>query len=219
MNYILMIIEMLVAIFFIILFYKKEKQDKMYLYIIIAYILSIVMSVKNIEIKTLEIPLGIILTTSIYLVSNLLVQKKGPESTKKLTKLLLLVGICIIPIIILTSSIISTNPDNITNTYSLMFISKLRIALVTAIVPFLILQLNTGLYYQLKREKNNILLNSIITITIIYFIDATIFSLLSFIFVIPITDIFVTIAIIYAIKIVMGIITIPILYIMQKNEK
>lgn len=217
MNYILIFIEMILTIFFIIFFYKKEGYEGIKLFIVIAYVLSILISIKNIEILTFELPLGIILTTSLYLASNILVQDKGLDSIKQITKVLTMVAITIISIITLTASMETTN--TIVNTYNLMFVSKIRTVIATAIIPLLILNINSIVYYQLKREKNNIIVNSILTSIIILFIDATLLGFLTYIFVIPISNIFITIAIMYLIKIIMGIITIPTLYITKKNNK
>lgn len=216
MNSILIILELIITVVLIILLYKKQKQEGLYLYIILAYMLSILISIKNIEILTIEIPLGIILTTSIYLANNILVQEKGLESTKKVTKLLLLCSITIISIVTLTSSLNSIMLP--TNTYSLMFINKIRSAVITAICPIIMINLTAIFYYQLKREKNNILLNNILTIIVMFFIDSTIFSTLSFILLIPINEIFITIAFIYTLKLLYGLITVPILYIIQKKH-
>lgn len=218
MNNILILFEMMLTIFFITIFFKKKNHEGLYLYTILAYIISIIISIKNIEVMTIELPLGIILTTSIYLVSNILVQDKGIEAINKLSKILLITMMCIIPVLLLTSTT-TTDIATIPNTYSELFISKFRIVLITAFMPFAIIRINSYLYYELKREKNNILLNSILTILIVFFIDATIYSLLSFIFIQPINKIFITTAVIYVLKIVMGIITIPILYKMQKSKK
>lgn len=216
MNNILMIFELITTIVLITVFYKKEKQEGLYIYILLAFLLSILISVKNIEILTIEIPLGIILTTSIYLVNNILVQEKGLEATKKLTKLLVICSIALISIVTLTSSLNSIMIP--TNTYSLMFVHKIRIAIITAICPIIMINLNAIFYYQLKREKNNILLNNILTIIVMFFIDATLFGILSFLLVIPVNEIFITIAIIYTLKLIYGLITVPILYIIQKKQ-
>lgn len=219
MNYILITLEMIIALSFIIYFYKKKNSEGIYIYTLLAYITSIIISVKNIEIMTIEIPLGIVLMTSIYLLSNILVQEKGQESINKLINLFIISSLSLIPILLLTSSLTTTNPNAIINTYSLMFINKIRIVIITAIMPLLIIIMNSRLYYQLKREKNNILLNSILTSIIIFFIDASLFSIISFTFVIPINKIFITAAVIYVIKIIMTFITTPVLYIMQKIKK
>lgn len=218
MNITLIILEMIITLTFILVLYKKNKYEGLYLYSIVAYILSIIVSVKNIELLTVEIPLGIILTTSIYITSNILVQDKGLESIKKLIKLLSLTGVITVTVLLLTSSMTVSDISVIPNTYSLMFINKIRIVITTAIVPLIVLWLNANMYYQLKREKNNLMISNFFTALIIYFIDACILSLLSFVITLPLNEIFIIISVIYVIKISMGILGIPISYIVRNMK-
>ena len=215
MNIVLILIEMIIAALFTLIAYKKYRYEGLYLYCIIAYILSIVISVKNIELLNVEIPLGIVFITSIYIVSNLLVQDKGLESAKKLFNLLFITGVSFVTIAILGFSLTSFDTSFIPDVYSLMFMNKIRIVLATACVPFVVLWLNANSYYFLKREKNNLIISNAFTSLAIFFIDAIIFSLISFIYVLPINEIFVIILLIYIIKIIMGIIGIPLAYIVR----
>lgn len=214
MNIILLLIEIIISFIFLLIFYKKYKQNGLYLYGIITFILALLTSVKNIEIIGMDIPLGIVLITTLYAVSNILVQKNGVKATNKLISYLLITCAITIPIVILYSSIIPSGYTSIiNNSYSQMFIDKLRIVLATTFVSFLSLWLNSIMYYQLKRDKNNLLISNLLSLIIIYFIDASLFGILSFIFVIPISRIFITIAIIYTMKLIVGLVGIIVAYI------
>lgn len=214
MNIILLLIEIIISFIFLLIFYKKYKQNGLYLYGIVTFILALLTSVKNIEIIGVDIPLGIILATNLYVVSNILVQKNGVNATNKLISYLLITCAITIPIVLLYSSIIPSDYTSIiNNAYSQMFIDKLRIVLVTAFISFLSLWLNSIMYYQLKRDKNNLLISNLLSLIIIYFIDASLFGILSFIFVIPISRIFITISIIYTMKLIVGLIGIIVAYI------
>lgn len=214
MNIILLLIEIIISFIFLLIFYKKYKQNGLYLYGIITFILALLTSVKNIEIIGMDIPLGIILATNLYVVSNILVQKNGVNATNKLISYLLITCAITIPIVLLYSSIIPSDYTSIiNNAYSQMFIDKLRIVLATAFISFLSLWLNSIMYYQLKRDKNNLLISNLLSLIIIYFIDASLFGILSFIFVIPISRMFITIAIIYTMKLIVGLIGIIVAYI------
>ena len=216
MSILLMIFEIIIIYIFVILSYKKNKYEGLYLYCILAYVLSIIISVKSIELYYIEIPLGIILTTSIYVVSNILVQNKGLESIKKLITMLFIVAICTISIILLTSLLTTSNVNSVLNTYSLMFINKIKIVMITAILPLIILWLNSNNYYQLKREKNNMIISHLLTIIIIYFIDTCIYTILSFTHVLLINELLKAIIIVYTIKLVVGISGIITLYKIKK---
>ncbi len=206
MNYILMALEVLISFIFIYIFYKKYKQDGLYIISVIIFILSILLSIKNIEIMNFEIPLAIILPTLILTISNILVQKQGLEAIKKLIYILSIVSVSIVTIILLTSLII---PSDYLYNYNISYYEiikdNLRTIIITAISPLIIIWINSLMYYQLKREKNNVFISNIFTSLVISFIDATIFSLLVFTYVIPLSEIFMIIAIIYVIKLLINI--------------
>ena len=206
MNYILMALEVLISFIFIYIFYKKYKQDGLYIISVIIFILSILLSIKNIEIMNFEIPLAIILPTLILTISNILVQKQGLEAIKKLIYILSIVSVSIVTIVLLTSLII---PSDYLYNYNISYYEiikdNLRTIIITAISPLIIIWINSLMYYQLKREKNNVFISNIFTSLVISFIDATIFSLLVFTYVIPLSEIFMIIAIIYVIKLLINI--------------
>lgn len=201
-----MALEVLISFIFIYIFYKKYKQDGLYIISVIIFILSILLSIKNIEIMNFEIPLAIILPTLILTISNILVQKQGLEAIKKLIYILSIVSVSIVTIVLLTSLII---PSDYLYNYNISYYEiikdNLRTIIITAISPLIIIWINSLMYYQLKREKNNVFISNIFTSLVISFIDATIFSLLVFTYVIPLSEIFMIIAIIYVIKLLINI--------------
>ena len=213
MNYILMALEVLISFIFIYIFYKKYKQDGLYIISVIIFILSILLSIKNIEIMNFEIPLAIILPTLILTISNILVQKQGLEAIKKLIYILSIVSVSIVTIVLLTSLII---PSDYLYNYNISYYEiikdNLRTIIITAISPLIIIWINSLMYYQLKREKNNVFISNIFTSLVISFIDATIFSLLVFTYVIPLSEIFMIIAIIYVIKLLINILATLLVY-------
>ena len=217
MNFILILIEIIVSYFFLIHLYKKYQQNGLYLYSIITFILAVLTSVKNIEIIGFDIPLGIILVTNLYIASNILVQKNGVELIKKMLSLLTISSTFVISIMILFSAV-ETSEYNIVinNTYSLMFIDKLRVVLATTGISILSIWLNSTIYYQLKRDKNKLIISNLYSLIITCFIDAILFGLLSFMFVIPISRIIITIALIYILKLLIGLLGIIVAFIARE---
>lgn len=213
MNIVLLLITSLISFIFLLIFYKKYKQNGLYLYSVITFIIALLTLVKNIEILGIDVPSGIVIITNLYVASNILIQKNGLEMTKKLLWLLTISSVIVISTILLFCAITPSNYNSvINNVYSLMFINKLRIVLVATFVLLLSLWLNSIIYYQLKRDKNNLLISNLLSILVIYFIETTLFSLLAFIFVIPVSRIFITIALIYILKLIVGLIGIVVVY-------
>lgn len=206
MNFVLMFIEVLLSFIFILLFYKKYKEEGLYIISVILFILSIIFSLKNIEIMNLEIPLGTILPTVMLVVSNILVQRNGLDAIKKLTCILSITAIVIVTLLILSSLIIPSNYLYNTNIeYHELIKNNIRTIIATAITPLIVIWINSTMYYQLKREKNNVFISNIFTALIISFIDAIIFSILVFASLIPLNEIFFIIAIVYVIKFIISL--------------
>ena len=84
MNIYLTCIELLIIIIIIPLIYKKYKIEGLYTYTIIAFILSNIMSLKNISIFNFKLNLGVVLFTSVFIASNIIVQRKGYKEVKRL---------------------------------------------------------------------------------------------------------------------------------------
>lgn len=213
MNYILIALEVIISFIFIVYFYKKYKLEGLYLFAIIIYTLSILLSTKSIEIYRVEIPIGISLVTTIVVISNILVQKHGLEAIKKLLFILIIYLVVIISIILLSAMVIpSTQLNQITNIYHDIISNKIRIMIGIAITPIITIWLNSLIYYQLKREKNNIIISNILTSSITPFIDATLLSLLCFLFDLSLIEIFITISVIYIIKLIIQMVGTVIVY-------
>ena len=95
----LLIIELIICTVAIIILYKNYHLVGLYAYTIVSIILSCMMSFKMITIYNYDMNLGIIPLVTIFIVSNIIIQKNGPDETKK--HLLLTVGILVISYIIL----------------------------------------------------------------------------------------------------------------------
>ena len=97
-----------------------------------------------------------------------------------------------------------------------MFIDKLRVVLATTGISILSIWLNSTIYYQLKRDKNKLIISNLYSLIITCFIDAILFGLLSFMFVIPISRIIITIALIYILKLLIGLLGIIVAFIARE---
>lgn len=216
-NIYLLITELLINILALIIICKKEKVIGIYLYSIILFILSNLMSLKTITIYNFNLNLGIISFVSIFIASNILVQKKGYEETKRY--ILLVIASSIISYIFLyfISLMESSNINLFTNkSFDNIFEKSARIYFANIVTMLYMLILNNKLYSYLKQAKNKILISNLFSGIIIQFLASIIFLVVAYSFTTKPLDIIRMIIIRYMISLIIIIIgTIPI-YIINK---
>ena len=89
-NIILIIIEVVISYTLLSVLSKKYKTDGIYVYAIIATIISSIMNLKTISIMEVSIPIGFGITTSLLIGANIIIQKRGKEDLKMYFLLIIL---------------------------------------------------------------------------------------------------------------------------------
>ena len=205
-------IELIACIIFILFLYKKYTSLGLYIYTIASMILTCLMSLKTITIYDYDLNLGIIPFVTIFIVSNILIQKKGPEEMK--THLLVILSTTILSFIILllVSLMASSKIALFTNaSYDNIFDNSIRLLFANIVTMLYSLILNNKLYFYLKRMKNNIFISNVFSIIIIQFIASILFGIIAYTFVKDTIDIIKLIMVRYLLSLVVGLIgTIPI---------
>jgi uncharacterized PurR-regulated membrane protein YhhQ (DUF165 family) len=87
MNTILLLSELIISFASIIVLEHKYQKEGLYTWIAIAIFLENIMITKSISIASLDINLGIIIQTTIFITTNIIIQKEG---TKEINKIILL---------------------------------------------------------------------------------------------------------------------------------
>lgn len=224
MNYIYLLLEILLVFLLMILFYKINKKDGLYQYIsLLAIILSVVVY-KTVDIISFKVNLDIPLLMGIFICNNIIIQKYGPEKTKKIITTFAL-SYLITFIIISFISLISPSEYNaignlsFDNLFGYQF-STFRIAVASVISISFLLWYDAVIYYFIRINKNKLLFSNIGTILIIQFIESIIFIIISYIGIYDIVQMFGMIVIRYLLKIVIGIIgLLPVYMILKMKEK
>ncbi len=213
-NILLLIIELILCYIMIILLYKKLKIDGMYYYIVLVSILSNLMSLKTIELYEFNINLGLVSFTTIFVTSNIIVQKKGQDEIKKLI-LTLIPSIIIGYIILYLVSIMKYSEINAftSASYNNIFLESPRIYFANIVTILYSVFLNSKLYFYLKKEKNHIWLSNIFSSIIIQFIASILFSFLAFAITTEIIEIIKIMIIRYAISLIICFVGTIIIYI------
>ena len=203
----LLIIELIICTVAIIILYKNYHLVGLYAYTIVSIILSCMMSFKMITIYNYDMNLGIIPLVTIFIVSNIIIQKNGLDETKK--HLLLTVGILVISyiILLLIKQMSASRIGLFTSaSYNNIFDNSLRIIFANAVTILYSLILNNKLYYYLKRMKNSIIISNIFSIIIIQFIASILFGVIAYTFIKEPIDIIKIIMIRYLVSLVVGLV-------------
>lgn len=203
----LLIIELILCLIIQIFLYKRYKTVGLYSYIVVSLFLASLMSLKTITLYNFDINLGIIPFVTIFTSSNILIQKNGPDSTKRLILTLSSTFLISYGILYLVQMMDSSNINLFTNaSYDNIFVTSLRIYFSIFVSTFYSLLLNSKLYYYLKKMKNNILISNLFSAIIIQFLASILFGLMAYIFVKEPIDIIKIIMIRYLVSLITGLV-------------
>ena len=216
-NLLLVLAETFICYISILALNKKYKTDGLYVYAIIATFISCIMSLKQIDLVSVTVPIGFGVTTSLIIAGNIITQKRGTDEIK--TYILLIIVTALVSFCFLNMSGLMKSSDyNLyaNKSYDSIFEYNLRVYIANLIALPLSVWLNSKLYYEIKKIKNNIALSNIFSVVIIELLENVIFVLIGYLFEYEIINIILCIIFRYMIKSVIGAIgTIPI-YISNK---
>jgi len=218
-NTILIVLEVIVSLTILFILSKKYKTDGIYVYGIIATILSCIIGLKKISIMDISIPLGFGLTTSLIIGGNIITQKRGPEAIKTYLILILITFLISCCFINLSVFIEDSNYNYFANkSYNYIFTLNIKYYIGLIISLITSIWISSKLYYLLKRTQNKIILSNIFSIIIVEFIENIIFVTITYISEYKPIDIALCIVFRYTIKVIIGLFgTIP-LYITNKSN-
>lgn len=220
MNIILLFLEILLSSVVLIYLFKKNKYDGIYLCILVFSMLLGLISQKTVEIFNLEINLGFVINTLIFIASNIIVQKKGPDEIIKILSIIILSNVTLYTFSILTSIMSTSNINEIANiSFSELFYLNTRTYFSSIISLIISLYLNSMLYHQIRQIKNKIWISNVLSMIIIQFIESTLFCLLAYAFKMSLLNIIELIVIRYMFKIAIGLIGTEIIYITNRIER
>lgn len=216
----LLVIELLICIILQIILYKRYKTTGIYIYIIISLMLTSIMSLKTIVLYNFDVNLGIIPFVNIFTSANILIQKNGENTTKKLilsTTAAFLISYAILYLVqTMESSNIHRTILFTDAAYDNIFENSLRIYFANFVTFLYSMLLNTKLYYYLKKMKNNILISNLFSTIIIQFVASILFGITAYAFIKEPVDIIKIIMIRYLISLIVGILGTLSIYMTKK---
>lgn len=211
MNYIYFLIEVLLVLLLLILFYKIGKKDGLFNYIgFMSSLLSVIMF-KSIDILSFEVSLGIPILMSLFVCSNIIVQRYGIDEIMKIIKSFIFPYIFTIIILSLTSLLSSSEYNLITNNaFNNLFgynLENLRLIVSGLLSVGFMLWYNAYIYYYIRKNRNKYLFSNIGSMLIIQFIESVIFVFIAYIGTFDINVLLGMIIIRYLLKVVIGFIS------------
>ena len=219
-NIILIFIEMIIFYVLLLLLCKKFKTDGIYVYGIIATFISCIMSLKQIELMGVNVPIGFAVTTSLIIAGNMITQKRGPEELKTYLSLVLVTALISCSFLNLSGIIDSSEYNELSNiSYDNIFKYNLRIYLGLTISIIISIYLSSKLYYLLKRLQNKIILSNIFSIIIVELLENILFVFIAYLFEYEPIDLILCLVIRYMIKTVIGLIGTITIYIANKYKQ
>jgi len=222
MNYIYLLIEVILVFSLMIIFYKLNKKDGLYLYItLMASILGIVMY-KTIDILSFQINLGLPIIMGIFTCNNIIIHRYGLDEIKKIIYTFL--GSCVLTVIILglVSLFVPNDYNYITNaSFDLLFgynFVNMRYFIASLISIILMIWFSGNVYYYIRRSRNSLLFSNVGTILLIQFIESILFVIISFVGTYDVVTLFGMIVIRYLLKIIIGIVGLFPVYLLVKRK-
>lgn len=210
----LLLIETILCFITLLILFKKYKISGIYTYVVVAFMVACLMSLKTITLYNFDLNLGVIPLVTIFTASNILIQKYGNQEIKNLILTLITSFIISYSILFLTSHITSSNINLFTSaSYDNIFTTSLRTYFANIVTLLYSLLLNSKLYYYLKRMKNNILISSLFSTIIIQFLASILFGVITYIFIKDPIDIIKIIMIRYLMSLIIGLLGTIVIYI------
>ena len=218
-NAILIIVEVLISFIILIILFKKYQTDGIYVFGIIATILSCILGLKKISIMDISLPLGFGVTTALIIGGNIITQKRGPDAIPTYIILIFLTFLIGCSFISISTLLEDSNYNYLANkSYDSIFNLNLKYYIGLISSTIIAIWLSSKLYYLLKRIQNRIILSNFFAIIITEFIENIIFIIIAYIGEYKPVEIGLGIVFRYTIKTLIGIFgTIP-LYISNKNN-
>lgn len=179
MNNILLLSELVISFASLIILYYKYQKQGLYTWIVIALFLSNIMITKTISLSGVDINLGIITDTTIFIAMNIIIQKEGREEVNKILLLITITSLFSYMILCITTlTNISSISSSIDKSYNNLFLNNISIYLAHTISLLIALKINAHIYYKIKMLENRIWLSNIISMIASQLIYEIIFSVI-----------------------------------------
>ena len=219
MNIIMLIFELILNTIIILYFYKNYKYEGLYISILILSIILTIVSQKQIEVFNLELNLGFLQSSLIIIISNILIQNKGPKEISKIIAIIIVSTISIYTLTMLTTFITTSSIQQVSNdAYNSLFYLNNRTFFATIISLLIAVYINSILYHQIRQDKNKIIISNSLSQIVTNLIECIVFAIISYTFNLDILFIIEIITIRYLFKLSIGLLSTSTIYIVDKMK-
>lgn len=183
MNYLLYAIITIVIFGLMIIFYKLLNKDGLYLYLgLISSILGVI-CIGSVDIFLFKESISIPLIVGLFICSNIIIQRYGLDEVERI---LYSVGFSFsLPIIIVgLVSLTGKYGYNVLSNdiYDELFgygFNNIRCIIGNIISIIFMIWIGSGMYYSIKKSKNNLILSNLTTAFVIFFIESIVFIMIT----------------------------------------
>lgn len=219
MNELLWFLTLILSFISIILCYKYLGKNGLFLWIIIATLVSNIQTVKTVELFGLETSLGTILYGSTFLATDILNYKYGlKESRKTITYGFLSMIIMTIFMIICLLYQPSVN-DFSQESLSIIFSFNIRIT-IASLVGFCVSQfMDTLIFHKLQKKYKKLWLSNNVSTMFCQIVDTVIFTLITYAGTMNLNAIIEIMISMYIFKFFVALLDTPFMYLASKIKK
>ena len=207
-NLLLILLETILLYVLTYKTYKKYKITGLYFLVILFISISNIFLIKRFEIFTLKLNVGIILNLMIYIISNIIVQKKGPYAVGNIIMIVFITTLFNYVVLTLSGII---NPSSYNNHFNMLYnnIFEFNIRTYLASLTSLLigLTLSSKLYYSIKKEINKVWISNTLTTIIVQLIEGIVFIFLMYVFELQISEIIFLIISRYIFRLFIGLLS------------
>ena len=217
MNYIYLLIEIVLVFLLMIIFYKIDKKDSLYVYIgLMGTILGVSIN-GSIDILSFSVNMGIPIVMGLFICNNVIIHRYGLDEVKRI---LCTFGGCYLLTIICIGFVSFINDNSL---FDLLFgynLNSLRVIIGGFISMIIMLWMSSGIYYSIRKNRSAIVISNLISAFVVAFIESMIFVLVAYTGYFDFIELFGMISVRYIIEVIIGIIgLIPVYYLIKNSDK
>lgn len=207
-NLVLLLLETILLFVLTYKTYKKYKITGLYFLVILFISISNIFLIKRFEIFTLKLNVGIILNLMIYIISNIIVQKKGPYAVGNIIMIVFITTLFNYVVLTISGIVSPSEYNNHFNMlYNNIFEFNIRSYLASLTSLLIGLTLSSKLYYSIKKEINKVWISNTLTTIIVQLIEGIVFIFLMYVFELQISEIIFLIISRYIFRLFIGLLS------------
>lgn len=220
MNFIILGIEVLIVFLLILFMYKMGKKDGLYLVLSLFSSVLCIMFFKIINIFDFDVNMGIPFIIGIFIVNCCIVHRYGMDEVKRIISTFGFSYILSYIVIMLTTLI--TSFEIIDNSYyDVLFgydLYNIRYFIGGLLSISMIIVMGSNVYDSIRKNKNNVIFNSIGALLIVLFVESVIFVNVVHVGNYSVVELFGMIVIRYLVGVVIGMLGLVPTYLLVKRK-